>query len=1161
MPFRLQSNDPTRVRREQRAALGGRQGPMRRAWRLFGVALLVVAWILADGALQAAQAAPARLPTLVVDPGFHTAPVRRLALSADARLVATASDDKTVALWRADTAERLHVLRGQPGPGAQGRMYGVAFHPQSDLVAIGGTGTEGTAGAAGATATIHLHAAGSGEFVRAVEAGRGEIKRLVWSADGRWLLAAFAAPGAARVFSQDGRLAAEVPLRGDGYGLAVHAGGSVAVTDTAGALHLFALGADGRLASQGRADLGGAPVAVDFAPTGDRLAVVHFDPARQGTVTLIDARGAAVLGTWRAPLLTRGRLQAVAWSRDGLHLAVGGVSGAEGVVGRAAIDAVRGVVQEFDARTGAATTLHEVAADAVTDLQAMAAGGFAYASFDGRWGTTGQAALPTGPRHDAVRRPDRLWLAPGPVLQWQGAAADAPSHFNLVERVARAGAVAQAREPQEPGAFSGTRDWDSVANAVPTLLGGAVLLDVGEISRAVARIPGTEDVVWGTGHRVARVASGGKLVWSHKPGTETRAVHATEDGRLVVAALSDGTLRWLRARDGALLLSLFVLDPRRWVLWSPAGYYDASAGAEPMLGWLLAADAARGGAAGEGDRFVSISRFRERFHRPDVIDRLLVDLDERVALQRADLGRAEAMRADGDLGAAMAQAAIAAASAPASTPAPAPAAVDLHAVLPPVLVYKQAPAITTQVAQVTLDFGIRLAANEALASLVVRRDGVLQEDAEVRLPPALDGTAPVRVTVQVPPGDSVVHVSAANAHGFSDALAFKVRREPTSPATTHLAAAPGIGSTLAAPSSPVPPAAALALPPPLPLGLPPAPAALPAPAPSPVPPASPADVGSDKPRLFALLVGVGRYADPAINGLDLPGKDADDLARVLESQGGRAYRSVQTRVLTDGQATRAAIVAGLEWLSRSVGPRDFGVLFIAGHALNHANGGYYFLGHDTVADRLAATAVAQAQIRSTLARLKGRAVLFVDTCHAGNVFGAGGRTGSRDLARLANELASPENGVIVFASSTGRQLSLESRAWGNGAFTRAIVAGLNGGADLMGRGRVTFQGLGYYVSAEVEKLTGGRQTPVVIAPPPGLPDFTLALLRAERVGARRALQDDSRHGLALPAWRSPAPAPAPAPTPVLTPALVHGVGTAAPPTTLAAAAPLRGGSL
>lgn len=1104
----------------------------------------------AETARRAASPAAPPPPVLVVDPGFHTAPVRRIALSADGRLVATASDDKTVALWRAATGQRLHVLRGQPGPGAEGRMYGVAFHPREPLLAIGGTGGGhgggtggGTAGSQTSLARIYVHSSESGEFVRAIDAGRGEIKRIAWSTDGRWLLAAFAAPGAVRVFAADGRLAAEAMLGGDGYGVAVHDSGRVAVTDTAGALHLYALGADGRLdtpAVGSRINLGGTPVAAAFSPQGDRLAVVHFDMNRQGSVSILDAAGAP-LATWRASALGRGRLQALAWSEDGRRLAIGGVHSPAWATasGRASIDALRGFIQEFDAAGGAPGALHEVASDAITDLRALGASaapsgsGWAWASFDGRWGTTGPgataaaaAAERSAARHDPVRRPDRLWLAPSAAaaakaaaagrtpgaataftIQWQGGADRGPRHFDLAERVVRLGAAAGAVPPEEPGIATGTRDWDSVAYATPTLLGAAMPLAAGEISRAVARIPGSGDVVWGTGQRLARIAAGGRAVWAFHPGTETRAVHASADGAWLVAAMSDGTLRWLRARDGAPLLTLYVHSPQQWVLWSPGGYYDASAGAEPMLGWLLAGLGAHA-PADEGARYVSIARFRERLHRPDVIDRLLVDLDEALALERADGARAQALRAEALAGAAAAATPLPASPPTAATASPVPQAAvavvtpldprpdpraDLRAAMPPVLDYKQAPIVSTQNSTVTLDLGLRLAADEKLTSLVVRRDGVLQEDAVVTLPPAAAGSGPVRVTVAVPPGDSVVHVSAANAHGFSDALSFKVHRAARPAALPVVPpAAPQAASASASPGAP--PATALP--------------SLPAPLPRAAEPAE------EKPRLFALLVGVGRYADPQINPLELPGKDAEDMARVLTAQAGRAYRSVQTRVLTEQRATRAAITAGLEWLARSVGPRDFGMLFIAGHALNHSNGSYYFLGHDVVVDRLATTAVAQVQIRQTLARLKGRAVLFVDTCHAGHVFGTaagagaagappatGERGASRDLARLANELASPENGVIVFASSTGRQLSLESREWGNGAFTRALVAGLNGGADLMRRGRITFQGLGYYVSAEVDKLTGGRQTPVVIAPPPGLPDFTLALLPTERLGA------------------------------------------------------------
>jgi uncharacterized caspase-like protein len=96
---------------------------------------------------------------------------------------------------------------------------------------------------------------------------------------------------------------------------------------------------------------------------------------------------------------------------------------------------------------------------------------------------------------------------------------------------------------------------------------------------------------------------------------------------------------------------------------------------------------------------------------------------------------------------------------------------------------------------------------------------------------------------------------------------------------------------------------------------------------------------------------------------------------------------------------------------------------------------------------------------------------------------------------MANDLAAAENGVVVFASSSGKQLSEENDAWGNGAFTKAVLAGLSGEADLTRTGRITFKGLDFYVSEEVRKLTEGRQTPVTISPI-GVPDFAIARLGA-----------------------------------------------------------------
>ncbi len=92
-----------------------------------------------------------------------------------------------------------------------------------------------------------------------------------------------------------------------------------------------------------------------------------------------------------------------------------------------------------------------------------------------------------------------------------------------------------------------------------------------------------------------------------------------------------------------------------------------------------------------------------------------------------------------------------------------------------------------------------------------------------------------------------------------------------------------------------------------------------------------------------------------------------------------------------------------------------------------------------------------------------------------------------------NDLASAEYGTVVLASSTGKQVSLENSEWGNGAFTKALVEGLNGQADLKKRGRITHKMLDFYVSDRVDELTQGRQTSVNPSPQ-GVPDYPIAIV-------------------------------------------------------------------
>jgi len=243
-------------------------------------------------------------------------------------------------------------------------------------------------------------------------------------------------------------------------------------------------------------------------------------------------------------------------------------------------------------------------------------------------------------------------------------------------------------------------------------------------------------------------------------------------------------------------------------------------------------------------------------------------------------------------------------------------------------------------------------------------------------------------------------------------------------------------------------------------------------------------------RLLVLSVGVSQYDREALR-LKLPAKDARDFAEALSRHaGGSLYREVKVMSLTDERATRPEIAAAFQWLQREARSTDTVMVFLAGHGVNAQSRDYYFLPREADPDRIPETAVSFAQLKEAFATLPGRSILFVDTCHAGNAIGAQRPIFDADNTLAVNSLAQMENNLVVFASSAGDQMSQESDDWGNGAFTVALLEGLSGKADLLGRGKITFKQLDAYIADRVAQLTDGMQTPVT----PvlwGTPDFVL----------------------------------------------------------------------
>ena len=123
-------------------------------------------------------------------------------------------------------------------------------------------------------------------------------------------------------------------------------------------------------------------------------------------------------------------------------------------------------------------------------------------------------------------------------------------------------------------------------------------------------------------------------------------------------------------------------------------------------------------------------------------------------------------------------------------------------------------------------------------------------------------------------------------------------------------------------------------------------------------------------------------------------------------------------------------------------------------------------------------------------------MFFFDTCYSAGVLGSKAADFQPDVDKFANELRAAENGVVVFASSTGNQLSREDDDGKNGAFTEAVVEGLGGRAARPQAHAISISDLNGYVSRRVHDLTEGQQSPMLGVPKTvTVEDFWIAAVR------------------------------------------------------------------
>ena len=120
-------------------------------------------------------------------------------------------------------------------------------------------------------------------------------------------------------------------------------------------------------------------------------------------------------------------------------------------------------------------------------------------------------------------------------------------------------------------------DWQNNFN--PTLAGKPIPINRYEMARSLAIRPDHKGFALGSDFWLRAFDADGKQLWERAGPAAAWGVNISDDGRIIVAAYRDGTIRWQRWSDGAELLALFVnRKTKAWVAWTPSGYYNASPG-------------------------------------------------------------------------------------------------------------------------------------------------------------------------------------------------------------------------------------------------------------------------------------------------------------------------------------------------------------------------------------------------------------------------------------------------------------------------------------------------------------------------------------------------------------------------------------------------------
>lgn len=544
--------------------------------RLAGVAALAMGMALELAPAKAAE--PPATPMLRVETGMHTTLIRRILVDAPRDRLITSSDDKTIRVWQMPEQRLVSVLRVPIGQGHEGQVFGIALSPDGKTLAAGGwTGWDWDG-----TASIYFFDIASGELVRRIGGFRDAIHALAWAPDGRHLAVGLQGRAGLDILRvADGKVAvSDLQYRDKLTDLAFDPAGRLAAASLDGMVRLYDTGFKliGRRVIPG----GEKPISVRFSPDGGKLVVSFLD-----TPTLAVVSGRDLNLDFHPRLDEPGQktLFSAAWSLDGRYLyAAGDLSGA-----------ARNPVYRW--RGGGRGSVERIpaAVSRITEIQAMPGGRMVYAAEDPGFGVLGaDDALVGFKSPDILDFSDShgqlLISADAAVVRYPIRRGEPASRvFAVLEGTGNEPTKEIKTKLEGPRLQASGMRVEGWRNGFsPRINGKAPKLDDYEMARGYALTPDGKSVLLATEWALRLLDANARERWRVKLAAVAWSVNVSRDGRLAVAALSDGTLRWYRMRDGKEVFAYFQhRNDEDWIAWLPDGHYMSSIEGDNHIGWHL----------------------------------------------------------------------------------------------------------------------------------------------------------------------------------------------------------------------------------------------------------------------------------------------------------------------------------------------------------------------------------------------------------------------------------------------------------------------------------------------------------------------------------------------------------------------------------------------